>query len=408
MKPVARLILLVFWCASAFRANAQEQTTTIGGYGNAALRWTTTHSFIGGKDTAVSANPQANIDRFVLFFSHSFNEKISFRSEVEIEDTKIQGGDEPNDPGALKGEVSVEQMYLDFSMSKGFNPRAGLILVPVGIINEFHEPPTFNGNNRPAFDQEDGGIIPTTWRELGFGAFGEIADGWNYRGYLMASMLAENFSHAGGIGEGKQEGKLVNASNLAVTGRVEYTGTKGLKGGASFYFGGTSGDNPAFGTYGNGLFAVPLTVISADVQYNVSELYLRGVWGMSMVDADSINKAFHTDSTGKIVDGISKGMGGFYVEAAYNVMKLIDNNSSEQLLPFVRYENINLNSTLAANSAEDKALEKTVITAGLTYKPTYNLALKFDWQSYSNAAFSNSAEGASKVNTVSVGLGYMF
>lgn len=399
MKALLQAAAAVVIVATTIPAFAQEQSTTIGGYGEAHMRWSTEHMISGGKDTSAASSAEFNIARFVVFLSHNFNDWITLRSELEVEDTKIENG-------SKSGEVALEQMYMDFSLSKHANIRAGLVLVPVGIVNETHEPPTFNGVARPSYDHN---VIPSTWREVGAGAWGEIADGWNYRAYIMASMLSSGFERESGIYEGKQEGQLSNAKNLALTGKLEYSGTKGLKVGASFFYGGTSGgDVHAYGTDGDGIFAIPMTVLSADAQYSIGDLALRGVFTTISLDADKINKAYHTDSAGMLMNPVSKGIGGFYFEAAYNVMKLINDKTGEQLSPFVRFESYDLNQSLAAGASQDDALKHTDITVGLTYKPAYNVVVKADWQSMSNKAFGDKVEGAASMSGVSLGVGYMF
>ena len=106
--------------------------------------------------------------RFVLLFGHSFSDRIKFWSELEVEHALVEGGEE-------SGEVALEQAYLDFLITPAFNIRAGMMLTPVGIINERHEPPSFNGVERPFVETV---IIPTTWRELGFGLTGDFGRGF--------------------------------------------------------------------------------------------------------------------------------------------------------------------------------------------------------------------------------------
>src|SRR5207244_3749257 len=93
-----------------------------------------------------------NLARFVVYLAHSFDERLAFRSELEVEDAKIEGGQ-------AGGEVSLEQAYLDYRLGDWITLRTGLVLPPVGIINETHEPSTFNGVERPGFDHD---VIPTT------------------------------------------------------------------------------------------------------------------------------------------------------------------------------------------------------------------------------------------------------
>src|SRR6266404_5395527 len=105
--------------------------------------------------------------RFVLLFGHSFSDRIKFWSELELEHSFVEGGE-------ATGEVALEQAYLDFLIKPWFNLRAGMMLTPVGIVNERHEPPAFNGVERPFVETL---IIPSTWNELGLGITGDLGRG---------------------------------------------------------------------------------------------------------------------------------------------------------------------------------------------------------------------------------------
>ena len=102
--------------------------------------------------------------RFVLIVNHSFSPRIRFVGELELEHAFVEGLEE-------RGELELEQAYVDFLLSASFNVRAGMLLVPMGIINERHEPPVYHGVERPFVDTV---IIPTTWFETGAGMFGEV------------------------------------------------------------------------------------------------------------------------------------------------------------------------------------------------------------------------------------------
>src|SRR5262249_18090531 len=130
------------------------------------------------------------------------------------------------------GEVEVEFAYLDYLFSKPVRARAGLVLIPMGLINELHEPPTFLGVLRPDVEER---LIPTTWRELGGGVYGD-SGGFSYRLYLVNGLTSEGFT-AKGIREGSQEGSEASAQNWAVTGRLDWSPTPGALLGASFFSG---------------------------------------------------------------------------------------------------------------------------------------------------------------------------
>ena len=170
---------------------------------------------------------ELDFHRFVLLFAHRFSDRIRFVSELELEHAFVEGLEEA-------GELELEQAYLDFLVSRSFNVRAGMLLMPVGIINERHEPPVFYGVERPLVDTV---IIPTTWFETGAGVHGEFGRGWRYRAYLTAPLNAAEFSADEGLRDGRQKGSRANVRSAAATGRVEFVGIRGLTTGASFWAG---------------------------------------------------------------------------------------------------------------------------------------------------------------------------
>src|SRR5213595_181273 len=217
---------------------AQERTT-VGGYGE--VHYT--------NRTGPKTPPVVNLARFVVYVGHSFDDRLAFRSELEVEDAKIEGGQ-------AGGEVSLEQAYLDYRLADWITLRTGLVLPPVGIINETHEPPAFNGVDRPGFDHD---VIPTTWREIGVGAVGTVPgrSGLAYRVYVVNGLRAEGLSAGEGIREGRQEGRRASFANPSVTGRLEWA-RPGVKIGGSFWYGGTADTNAAVGTGTFGSGGAPL------------------------------------------------------------------------------------------------------------------------------------------------------
>ena len=155
---------------------------------------------------------QLDFHRFVLLFNHSFTDRLRFVGELEIEHGFVSGLE-------ASGEVALEQAYLDFRLKPEFNLRAGMLLAPVGIINERHEPPTFYGVERPFVDTF---IIPTTWFDAGAGVYGTVGNGWQYRAYLMAPLDATKITAEEGLHETSQKGFLSNVRNIAQTARLEY------------------------------------------------------------------------------------------------------------------------------------------------------------------------------------------
>lgn len=354
--------------------NAQEsETTSVGGYGE--VHYTNA--------TGPNTPGVVNVRRFVLYLAHTFSEKLAVRSELELEDAKIEGGE-------AGGEVALEQLYLDYLISPAFTMRAGLVLPPVGIVNEIHEPPTFNGVDRPVFDQV---VIPTTWREIGVGAVGAIpgSSGLSYRVYLMNGLKAAGFTAASGIRGGRQEGKEARFANPSVTGRLEWA-RPGLRLGGSFWYGGSANQDSLLGT---GAFDNAVALVSADARYDVGAFMFRGVVAnISVADADAIDAVYATQVGSRIAGG--------YIEAAYNVLSALAPASAQRLNAFLRYEHFDTQAGVPAGVVKDEALARRITTLGLSYKPIYNVVFKGDYQLQRNKA------GAGEGEVLALGVGYQF
>jgi hypothetical protein len=378
LLAVAALCALPFSSSAPTLLSAQqepaEERTTVGGYGEVHYQ----------NPSGVDSPGIVNVARFVAFLAHQFDDRISFRSELEVEDAKVEAGD------AEAGEVSVEQVYLDYMLSPAATIRAGLLLAPVGLINETHEPTTFNGVQRPALDND---VIPTTWREIGLGLVGQIpgSSGLSYRVYLLNGLKASGFSADEGIRGGRQEGQLASFANPSLTGRLEYA-RPGLKIGGSFWYGGSANQDPALGT---GTFDNAVALVSADARYETGPFSFRGeAVNIHVSDVDAINAAFGGQVGSRIAGG--------YLEGAYNVLTVLAPSSQQRLDAFIRHERYNTQAGVPDGIARDDALARRITTMGLTYKPLYNVAFKGDYQLRRNKA------GAGEGELFNLGIGYQF
>jgi hypothetical protein len=354
--------------------SAQDsETTSIGGYGEVHYTNAT------GPHTPGSVD----VTRFVVYLAHNFSEKVTLRSELEVEDAKVEGGEDG-------GEVALEQLYLDYLISPAFTLRAGLLLPPIGIVNEFHEPPTFNGVDRPLFDQV---VIPTTWREIGVGAVGIIpgVQGLSYRAYLVNGLKASGFNAVSGIRGGRQEGKEASFANPSITGRLEWA-RSGLRLGVSFWYGGSSNQDSLLGT---GTFDNAVGLLALDARYDLGPFMFRAVGArISVADAGAINAINGSQVGSRIAGG--------YAEAAYNVLSALAPASMQRLNAFVRYENFDTQAKVPSGVIKDETLARRITTLGLTYKPLYNVVLKGDYQLRRNKADAGEDE------LMSLGVGYQF
>jgi len=352
----------------------EEEHTSIGGYGEVHYQ----------NPSGPDSPGIVNVARFVMFLAHQFNAKIALRSELEVEDAKVEAGD------TRAGEVSVEQVYLDYMLSPAATLRAGLLLAPIGLINETHEPTTFNGVERPALDND---VIPTTWRDIGLGVVGQIpgSSGLSYRVYLLNGLQASGFTADEGIRGGRQEGQLASFANPSFTGRLEYA-RPGLKVGGSFWYGGSANQDPALGT---GTFDNAVALVSADARYETGPFSFRAeAVNIHVSDVEAINAAFGGQVGSRIAGG--------YLEGAYNVLTLVAPASHQRLDAFVRHERYNTQAGVPAGVVRDEALARRITTLGLTYKPVYNVAFKGDYQLRRNQA------GVGEGELLNLGIGYQF
>lgn len=306
---------------------------------------------------------QLDFHRFILFAGYDFNDWVSFRSELEVEHTLL----EAEDGGAEGGEVALEQAYIDLRPSPKLGVRAGLVLVPVGIINPIHEPPTFNGVERPHIDKF---LIPTTWRESGIGIFGRFQNGLSYEAYLLAGLEpSAEMSATTGISETPQDGFESSVDNLALTGRLDYQATLNLSVGGSFYYSDLSTDD----RFGEALDGVNVSLIEAHGRFTRRNLQSRAVLVYSSIsNAEGLNRELGTD--------VGESQFGGYLEVGYDVLPHLTSDTAQQLVPFVRYEPYDTQASVPDGTTQNPAADRRDVTVGLTYKPTSQVAFKADLQ----------------------------
>lgn len=334
---------------------------SIGGYGEYFYS-----NFMNKEGT--NAKDRNDFARLVLYAGYKFNDWIVLNNEIEFEHgTTGEGAEE-------KGEVSVEFSQLDFLLNPAANIRTGLMLVPMGFINEIHEPLFFHGNRRPDVERF---IIPSTWREIGAGIHGEILPGLTYRMYGINSLNAgtrpdEGFTSAG-IREGRQNGSEAFAEDWAYTGRFDYAPDEapGLFFGASTFLG-----NSGQGNFFMGQRAPVFTQLyEGHVQWHYRGFEFRalGAWG-GIGDAGLVSA--------QKGEAVGSSNYGWYAEAAYDVVPWLFPTSTQFFAPFFRFERYNTLATVpqAFQSEENGFWDRTIYQVGLTYKPHPNIVVKADYR----------------------------
>lgn len=369
--------------ALLYGASAQAQTTAQtpsddGGQPSTALSGYMDFHF----NKAEFKDGQLDFHRFVLLVTHNFNDRIRFVSELELEHAFVEGGEE-------SGELELEQAYVDFLLSRSFNVRAGMILMPIGIINERHEPPVYYGVERPFVDTV---IIPTTWFEVGAGVHGELGRGWRYRAYVASPLNAEKFSAEEGLREGIQKGNRSNIGRLATTGRLEYVGVRGLTLGTSAWSGRS-------GFQFRPRFDVPVRLVEADARYARDRAEVRAEFARVAIDhAGDLNDAVFRQ-TG-VNPNVASTLRGAYVEGSYRVLS---GARIGDIGAFVRYENFDTQSRMPDGYVPLKQFDRDAWVVGLTYWPDADIAVKVDYSIVRNQSSTIAAP-----NSFNVGLGWWF
>ncbi len=329
-----------------------------------------------------NANPTIfDFHRFVLLFGHGFGDHIRFWSELELEHAFVEGQER-------SGEIALEQAYLDFLVKPKLNFRAGMVLAPIGIINERHEPPSFNGVERPFVDTF---IIPTTWFGSGGGILGDLGKGFSYKAYLMTSLDATGFSAAEGFRGGLQNGFLENAQHMAPVGRLEYRGIPGLNLGTSFWTGETG--------FNLRNIKGQARLFEFDGRYHKGRFEGRGEFANTHLDnAAEINRALQRQ-TG-INPNIAESMRGFYLEGGAH---LLPEGSKHDLVSFYRYEYFNTQYRMPRGFLPLNQFDRSAHVVGITYYPYPDVALKFNYN-----FMRNTSEVVQIPNRWDFGIGWWF
>jgi len=322
------------------------------------------------------SNGTLDVQRLVMLLGYKFNDRVQFVTEIEFEHVK---------------EVYVEQAFLQYSLNDNVNLRGGLMLVPMGIVNEYHEPTTFNGVDRPSVDKS---IVPTTWREIGVGVqgrFNEISLG--YQAYLFNGFRSVNsgkfLGGSNGLRNGRQKGaeSTINTPNLS--GKLDYYGLPGLRLGLSGYFGRTQAEDAVDMIDGAD---VGISMVGLDARYAYQRFTARGQFiHASISDTEDYNTLYSTD--------LGSALQGWYLETAFNLLPL---TKQQQLFAFARYEDYDTHASVDGGLIRNEGYNRDEWTFGLSYKVAPGAVVKADYQIKDNAAATTAK------NQLNFGIGVWF
>ena len=322
--------------------------TTFGGYGEV-------HYNSLEQDDSSATKDAVDFHRYVMFTGHQFTDSIRFFSELELEHSVAGEG--------KVGEIELEQAYIEWDATDNLSAKAGLFLMPIGLLNETHEPNTFYGTERNNVEKN---IIPATWWEAGAALKGQLSPGLSYDVAAHSGLYIAEGKYK--PRDGRQKVGKAKADNMAFTGRLKYTAIPGLEVAASLQF-------QTDVRQGEGA-AIDGTLFETHVAWQRDDFQLRALYARWDFD-DVINAT---------VDGASE-QAGLYIEPSYKL--------NEKLGLFARYSQWDNSAAAAVDS------QITQFDLGVNYWLHPNVVFKFDYQ-------NQDAPGEAGYDGINMGVGYSF
>lgn len=330
-----------------------------------------------------SLNGELDVQRLVLLLGYKFTDDIQFITEIEFEHVE---------------EVFVEQAFVNYAVAPNVSLRGGLMLVPMGIVNEFHEPTTFNGVERPSVDNV---IVPTTWREIGVGVTGRFNElSLGYQAYVFNGFMSTSFDEEGGVNgylkgsnglrSGRQKAIRSTIDSPTFSIKFDYYGIPGLRLGLSGYFGETQAEDDVESIDGSN---IGISMIGLDARYAYKKFTARGQFiHASLSNTESYNNLTSRD--------LGSALQGWYLEAGYN---LLPQEKKQRLFAFARYEQFDTHAETDGNLERNYTYNRNDLTTGLSYHIAPGVVLKGDYQLRNNAA-----SGSDVPNRLNFGIGVWF
>ncbi len=332
--------------AATDHAGAGAGTTRIGSYGE--------HHYNHFRDS--DSDDQIDAHRFVVAIGHQFSDTLSVFSELELEHGFVEADED------APGEVELEQAFVRWQFAEQHALVAGQFLLPVGILNETHEPDSYYGVERNSVEHD---IIPATWWETGLMFQGELAPGLSYNAAIHSGLKLEQGDE---VREGRQKSAKATAEDLAYTFRLKYTAIAGLELATTLQY-------QSDVTQGLAADSSDALLLEAHAIYNSGPFALRALWADWDIDGDGF------EAVGR------DRQEGWYIEPAY---RLLDN-----LGLFVRYSE--LNNSAGIGSSEDSE----IWDYGLNYWLNPQVVFKADYSNNTNKTGPDN-------DSVNLGVGWSF
>lgn len=365
---------------AASKALINKKGVSIGGYGELTYVSDTVGLFSTDAYQR-SKNSLANAQRLILYIGYAFNEKLKFNSELELEHASTSASH-----GTGGGYFKSELAFIDYNINEKLGLRAGLLLMPVGIINEYHEPPTFLPAQRPFLDSR---IIPTTWEEMGAGVYGRISN-FEYRFYITNGLMlkgAGSYQSFEPMKHIRQRGARAVADRYGITGKVEYYAPYNLRLGLGFWTGDVQSRGGSDSNLGlrRGSDVGDYTIVAPELWWQYAGFDIRAVYTyVNVGDAERMSRdlfgnSIQNPSAGQNIPNIlpSKQQ-AYYLQVGYDVLRFFD-VPNQELYIFGMYENLDTHKEVPSGFIKPPGHKVDVYNIGFAYRPHPLVALKGDY-----------------------------
>ena len=329
---------------------ASVSSTSVGGYveGN-------TNYFV---EDGVSDGFSMELRRFNIFLFSQPAPRVRFLSELEFEH-----GTE---------EIALETAQLDVQIRPELSLRAGIILPPLGFVNQNHDSPRWDFVERPLVST---GLIPSTLSEVGFGAFGRFV--------TEQAIVSYDAYLTNGLGEGVVDNEL-GRTDIA-SGRHEEAFAEDNNGSPAFS-GRVAARRPDVGELGVSLYTGAynrstiesvevaesrrLTILALDVGARVAGLDVRSEIARASIDIPpGLVELFGATQWGGHVDVLWDGL-----------RPRLAGYPDARLLLGVRFEHIDYNSGTFSSTGLAIGDQETAIVPTVSLRPAAGTVLRINYR----------------------------
>ena len=327
-------------------------------------------------DTDKELTNKIDAERLNLYLGYTFNDRISFKSEIEFEhggtgatlelDNQEEFGEFEQEIEA-GGEVKIEQLYINFDIEYWLNLKVGRFKNYFGLAQNLDTPDEYFTTHRQEMENT---ILPVGFYEIGIEASGKIfKERIHYRLALTNGLDASGFSSRNWIRRGHQTRfEMATAESFALTTRIDYKfGThKNTYAGFAFYIGDAAANRPK-DDMGKSAYVTMIeghiTVVKYPWRFNTIAVY-GNVENSALV---SLRNSNLSNNLGVKRTPVGKNALGFSAEIGYDILYFLTPNSKQQLYPFLRYDFYDTLYRVEGAVVDNQKWERNSFTAGVNW-----------------------------------------